>query len=338
VTDEIETAGSLITATATAALVDGPSPEKTAASHGACANCQTQTSGRFCSNCGQPSHLHRSLLHVIEETVHGILHLDGRIWRTLPMLIARPGRMSREYIEGRRTRYVSPIALYLFSVFLMFFVFSLTDGPGIATDVKVDRTETSDTAPAIAEKQGAAAEIGKVASTETEGQTDQSSLMKAIQEAAENGDISVETGNPEFNKTILKKLKNPEYAFYKIQQTAYKFAFLLIPISLPFVALLFLFRRSATLFDHSVFVLYSMSFMSLLFVAAACLDLLGGAVSEWIPLLLLTAPPAHMFFQLKGTYGLRWFSALWRTLALIMSAIFCLSVFIVLIVILGLTG
>jgi hypothetical protein len=336
VTNEIETAGSLITATATAALVDGPSPEKTAVSHGACANCQTQTSGRFCSNCGQPSHLHRSLLHVIEEIVHGILHLDGRIWRTLPMLIARPGRMSREYIEGRRTRYVSPIALYLFSVFLMFFVFSLTDGPGIATDVTVDRSEVADAAPVVTADTHAGAESASPAPVETV--SDETSVMTEIREAAENGDIKVETGSPELNKTILKKLKNPEYAFYKIQQTAYKFAFLLIPISLPFVALLFLFRRSATLFDHSVFVLYSMSFMSLLFVAAACLDLLGGAVSEWIPLLLLTAPPAHMFFQLKGTYGLSWFSALWRTLALIMSAIFCLSVFIVLIVILGLTG
>ncbi|MBU6320065.1 MAG: DUF3667 domain-containing protein [Alphaproteobacteria bacterium] len=332
----METAGSLITATATATLVDGPDPSKAAASHEACANCQTPTSGRFCSNCGQPTHLHRSLLHVVEEIVHGILHLDGRIWRTLPMLIARPGRMSREYIEGRRTRYVSPIALYLFSVFLMFFVFSLTDGPGIATDVTVDRSEVADAAPVVTADTHAGAESAPPAPVETV--SDETSVMTEIREAAENGDIKVETGSPELNKTILKKLKNPEYAFYKIQQTAYKFAFLLIPISLPFVALLFLFRRSATLFDHSVFVLYSMSFMSLLFVTAACLDLLGGIVSEWIPLLLLTAPPIHMFFQLKGTYGLGWFSALWRTLALIMSALFCLSVFIVLIVILGLTG
>ena len=61
-------------------------------------------------------------------------------------------------------------------------------------------------------------------------------------------------------------MKNPELAVYKIQNAAYKYAFLLVPISLPFVWLLFIWRRGTTLFDHAVYILYSLSFVSLLFI------------------------------------------------------------------------
>ena len=40
--------------------------------------------------------------------------------RTLPMLAWKPGELTRRYIDGQRARFVSPIALFLFCVFLMF--------------------------------------------------------------------------------------------------------------------------------------------------------------------------------------------------------------------------
>lgn len=322
--EEIDSAGALITAAAAASVIDQPEAHRGPASHGSCANCGFITSGRFCSNCGQATHIHRSILHVIEELVHGVLHLDGRIWRTLPMLIARPGKLSRTYIDGQRARFVSPFALYLFCVFLMVFVFSFTGGPKLGTDLDV----TSEDQVAI---EGTSPAPGSVDAGEPEWAT-------AIRTAATNGDIVVNTGNHANDKKILKKLKNPELAAYKIQQTAYKFAFLLIPISLPFVAILFLFRRGVTLFDHAVFVLYSLSFMSLLFVVIACLDGLHPVMDDWLGALLITIPPVHMFFQLKGAYTLSWFSALWRTGCLLASAVISLSLFVVLIVLMGLTG
>ena len=58
-------------------------------------------------------------------SLHGVLHFEGKIWRTLPLLAWRPGELTRRYIDGERARFVSPIALFLFSVFLMFAVFEL---------------------------------------------------------------------------------------------------------------------------------------------------------------------------------------------------------------------
>ncbi len=63
---------------------------------------------------------------MFEELLHGIFHFETKAWRTIPALIFTPGKLTRNYIAGQRTRYVSPLALFLFLIFLMFFVFSLT--------------------------------------------------------------------------------------------------------------------------------------------------------------------------------------------------------------------
>ena len=90
----------------------------------ACLNCGTALLGSHCHACGQPAHVHRSLSAFFHDLLHGVFHFEGKLWRTLPMLAWRPGRLTREYIDGRRASYVSPIAVFLFVVFLMFAVVS----------------------------------------------------------------------------------------------------------------------------------------------------------------------------------------------------------------------
>ena len=91
-----------------------------------CANCNTPINGNFCHNCGQSAHVHHSLLHLLEEMVHGLWHFDAKGWRTIPLLIAYPGELTRRYIDGQRVRFISPLGLFLFMVFFMFFVFSFS--------------------------------------------------------------------------------------------------------------------------------------------------------------------------------------------------------------------
>ena len=111
--------------------------------------------------------------------------------------------------------------------------------------------------------------------------------------------------------------ENPELILYKLQSNAYKYAWLLIVFSVPFLWLLFPFSRRFKLYDHTVFVTYSLSFMML---AASLLM----AVSGWNPwgmaggvgMAVLLYVPFHMYRQLRGTYELGRFGALWRTAAL----------------------
>lgn len=279
------------------------------ADHPLCADCGGQTLGRYCHQCGNAAHVHRTLAHLGHELLHGVAHFDSRAWRTLPMLAFRPGRLTRGWIEGQRARYVSPLALFLFTVFVMFMALSYLPAP-------TERSVAQEARAAAARIQ-AQAQAGDARGGAFRIQSD-GDWREAMVRLAREGQL--DTGDPKLDAKIRQKLENPDLTIYKLQQTFYKFSFLLIPISIPFVALLFLWKRGATLYDHGVFVLYSLTFMSALILLAALANRIGGQVSEVGATALALAVPTHMFFQLKGAYGLRWVSAAWRTVVLL---IFC---------------
>ena len=96
--------GGVVTAGLVASAIEKPTGQAGEHEAGTCSDCGAPTNGKFCANCGQPTHVHRTLLHLGEEVLHGVMHFDARIWRTLPLLAFNPGRLTREWIHGRRTR------------------------------------------------------------------------------------------------------------------------------------------------------------------------------------------------------------------------------------------
>src|ERR1700678_1051621 len=120
---------------------------------------------------------------------------------------------------------------------------------------------------------------------------------------------------PGWKGRLRKSLSNPDLLFYQLKSTAYKYSFMLIPISLPFLWLMFAWRRGVRMYDHAIFSLYSLSFMSLLLTLLALISA-AGLPSVVAPGIMII-PPVHMFMQLRETYALSIFSALWRTVALL---------------------
>jgi len=96
--------------------------DSTAAADGtSCANCGTRLVGPYCHGCGQPAHgSARSLGALFEDAWHTLTHLDARLWRTLGLLLVRPGALTVAFFGGRRARYLPPFRLYLV-VSLLFF-------------------------------------------------------------------------------------------------------------------------------------------------------------------------------------------------------------------------
>lgn len=375
---DLDAAGGAVSGGLVAGTLEKPEGKAGAAHDGTCSDCGHAVSGNFCANCGQPTHVHRTLLHLGEELLHGVMHFDGRVWRTVPLLVTNPGRLTREWVAGKRARYVSPLGLFLFTIFLMFFVLSFGGGykapnggalsPSLTTaeDVvaktrqqvaearaELDATEAASKGDPAARAgltearqrleitsdglKQAQAKLDEFKSTKASTRPDglqPGSWQAQLRDATTSGKIKSTTGG-EFSQTVLKKLANPDLALYKLQQTTYKFSFLLVPLSIPFVALLFLWKRGFTLYDHGVFVLYSLTFMAMLSMA---LGLLGKVswLSGPVALAAVFAPPAHMFAQLKGAYGLSVFSALWRTVLLLLFCLIVLSLFLVAIIYLGL--
>jgi hypothetical protein len=96
------------------------------ASGAACLNCAAELSGRWCSQCGQRAVATRPTLHeVLHEATHELAHLDGKIIRTVALLLFKPGALTVEFLEGKRVRSVTPIRIYLLCSLLFFGTLSL---------------------------------------------------------------------------------------------------------------------------------------------------------------------------------------------------------------------
>ena len=101
--------------------------------------------------------------------------------------------------------------------------------------------------------------------------------------------------------------------------------------------LLFFWRRDIFVYDHAIFVTYSISFMMLLVIAASLLRTMH--VSAWIVTIVLQViPPIHMYLQLRGAYGLSWLGALVRLVFLLFAAAMVLSIFVSLLFVIGALG
>lgn len=71
-----------------------------------------------------------SVAEFTHEAIEGVTHADSRLWKTLWLLIAKPGVLTLEFIEGRRARYLPPFRLYLVLSVLMFLIIALVTPHG----------------------------------------------------------------------------------------------------------------------------------------------------------------------------------------------------------------
>ncbi|KQS02153.1 hypothetical protein ASG11_15335 [Sphingomonas sp. Leaf357] len=352
-TGEIGTIGDIATGTLLGRAVEPRAGESHggARAHGVCLNCGTALIGEYCHACGQNEHVHRTLGSIGHDLLHGVFHFEGKIWRTIPMLVLHPGALTRRYVAGERARFVSPLALFLFTVFLMFATIHTFSGEFGGTNMtaaqRADATKRLD-----ANIAKASAELAKdKAAPGNKTATDIAALEATIKgmKTARSSITGLKTNDPYYNFTdmktgwapldhgIAKANANPGLMLYKLQSSAYKYSWALIPISTPFVALLFLWRRRYKMYDHAIFVTYSLAFMMGLVVLLSLLGKINAP--DWIfSLLVAFAPPVHMFAQLRGAYGLRKRSALWRTIALLIFAFVALIAFSILLLAMGLSG
>ena len=377
-----------------------------------CLNCGAAPTGRFCQECGQKTHIHRSISAIGHDLMHGVLHLDGKLWRTLPLLAFKPGKLTRRYIDGERAKFVSPMAMFLFSVFLMFAVFQAMGFTAPANleeearaqvdqqveaettrvtdqlaeiDVSLDRENLStaeradleaqrdklqedlvllDTRGAnigewlasngsavlddarsdaetnldVARERLANMEVGTSEHTDLaaeialgeQGITEVVQLEKQAEDAISTGltsDFDVgNTGVGLIDQTVEKWRSNPSLMLYKMQANAYKFSWLLIPLSIPFVWLVFAWKRRFKAYDHAIFVTYSIAFMSLFFLTLSVLGLVGVS-GKLLTLASLIVPPLHIYKQLRQSYGIGRFGAIWRLVFLLIIIVIVIALF-----------
>jgi hypothetical protein len=90
-----------------------------------CLNCGTQIYGRYCHICGQENIVAKQgFWAMIKHFIFDIFHFDGKFFDTLKHLLFRPGVITKEYNEGKRTKYLDPVRMYLFTSAIFFIIFS----------------------------------------------------------------------------------------------------------------------------------------------------------------------------------------------------------------------
>ena len=284
----------------------------------ACLDCGAELTGLYCQTCGQRAHLHRTIGAFWHDLVHGVLHFDAKTWHTLKLLAWRPGELTRRYIDGERTKFISPVALFLFSIFLMFAVFQIS---GVRSPADMGAPTRSTDALAVR---------GNSHSQEQD--------TFVIGETRDGTSLKVrKTGWAWVDHGLAKWHKDPGLMLYKLQSNSYKFSWLLILISIPFVWLLFAGSRRFNSYDHTVFITYSISFMTVVMSLLAILYR-TGLPPYAIGAITIVFPPVHLFKHLRGTYGLSVAGALWRLLALLLFIAVIIALFLQIVLLIGIAG
>jgi hypothetical protein len=275
-----------------------------------CANCATPLQGPWCHACGQLGEdFHRSWIHLVGESVEGLIHFDGRFWRTLPDLILRPARLTRLYLEGHRAPQIPPLRLFLVVLLVMFLAGSVggkdTQGPAV-------RTQN------VAGAQAMEINVGRGKLTDEQ----KAKIKGAIgQIKVQFGSKPDPAGSAWLRERIGRVVDNPLAFQLILESWSERFAFLMLPISALLMSLLFAFQRRFYLFDHLVFCMHSLSFLGLLIGAVILLSSLLGDWADW----LWFAPPVHLFAHMRGVYRTSVIGALIRMLLLFVGSVagFC---------------
>lgn len=268
--------------------------------------------GRYCSDCGQSTDDHkRPILHLLREGMEGLVHLDGRLIRTLPLLFFHPGRLARDHMDGRRMRHVPPFRLFLISLFLFMLSMEVTvsgasQGHGMTVTVRDGlKTKVVEATPS----QMADILLG-------EKTPEQIANGEGGTQAAVQGKSLWVDPRAWIRGRIQRALANPEYFELLVFTWAHRLAILLLPIFASQLMLLYAWQKQFYAYDHLV---VSMQFLAFVFLITGLAWLLpdplrgvstvGAAV--WVPI--------NLYILLRGAYGSGVVGALARTACLWLS-------------------
>ena len=291
----------------------------------ACRNCGTQAPLKFCPECGQETTLHPPTLgEFLHEFVGHYVALEGALWQTLKLLLTKPGRLTREYLDGRRRRYVLPLRLYLTCSFLFFLVVKLT--PVVAPDHAVVVDLSGKRLGTVAELQAKADAIAKAASVTASGGVVPHRPTYERMHPVDCGGRNQRGCN--WVETLINNSgagfgDHPQEVVQHMQAHIIAYAPYLIFLMLPaFAGLMKLtyWNRRMTYGEHVVFSLHVHAFWFLLFLAIWLLP-------EDLASLLELYVPVYGTWAMHETYGGRWVVTILR--AAFASAIYTLLLGIV---------
>jgi len=285
-----------------------------------CLDCGAAVTGRHCEQCGQSSEVHvLSMREVAGDVTHSLLHLDSRVWRTLKLLVLKPGELTREFIAGRHQRYLPPFRLYLAISILFFALSALLPGTSL---VHTDSSGNKVIAPVVIETREQAAVTAQSALDELPAEVRKELAAagvdaRAIEEASAGSDpctpnlprIFGVDWNDSLKRACLKiRADGGAQLAERFAATAPKLMFLFLPL-MAAVALLFYWKPRRLYAEHLVLFLHNHAFMFLLILvtqivsAIASLKLPFIGVLGFVNFLLFLYLLHYIYRSMRVVYG-----------------------------------
>jgi hypothetical protein len=285
-----------------------------------CPNCATPLKGAWCYQCGQLAEdFHRSAAKLLFESFRELIDIDNRIWRTLPDLLVRPGRLTRGYLDGHRAPQVPPLRLFLV-VLLALFLVGLNTGPPPHLNLPTSKDARLNSEEAIKRVEG----DKNIAPADKREIIDE--IKKAqleINKSKSNGQIQFDDNKADaaaqwLSAHVKNAIAHQSEFWQAVQNWAERFAVLMLPLAAILLSVLFMFQRRFFVFDHIIFSMHSLSFLCLLLTAMfAWNHYLPIKVGGW-PLL---AAPVHLFAHMRGVYQTSIFGTLFRMFLLFIGSV-----------------
>jgi Protein of unknown function (DUF3667) len=269
-------------------LAPVPSPEVAAitlaAVEGLCTNCDHplgEPRPRFCPSCGQETNIKAPTVGEFAQQFSGTYFAsEGALWRTIKMLLTRPGELTAQYLNGRRKHYVLPLRLFLSISLVMLLTMRIVGALQFSTLDDPEFTKTLPDRPsAIALELGFARAGIEEGAFFCEGLP--AWLCKRLQRRMDTSTVAL--------------LASIEKASDRVASNAGLVMFVLLPAFA--LGLAFFFRwRGFSFTEHLVFALHLHAFWFLV-VAVMMLGI------EWLVVLGLIVIPAYAALAFRRVYG-----------------------------------
>lgn len=329
-----------------------------------CRNCGARIGERFCTVCGQlGADFQRPVWDLVASSLGDMFALDGRLWRSLPMLLLRPGRMTRDYIDGRRARFVPPFRLFLLASVIFFLtVFAVLERQPWIKALRLSPSDASPSSIAITgdtqfsigiSNEAELAELRR--QLEAEGLTpDARAALEAALEDAEqsafldafinpDGSVdrerlrqSVTDANPALSQAelasalagaeqIANVYENQERFGERMKEWAPRFTLLFLPTFSLLLAVSYAWHRRRYFYDH---IITGLHFQTFVYVLGTLLILASVALPAFAPYAAAAGfliVPVYLWRMLRVTYDTGYLLAALRTGFLLTGAIAVLT-------------
>lgn len=273
-----------------------------------CLNCGAEVMGRYCQVCGQENvELKETFWHLLVHFVEDLTHFDGKIWLTLKYLLTKPAFLTKEYMLGKRGKYIHPIRMYLFISAVFFLViFSGKEG----SDNKLDTPNITKGKLAVGKKQ--ADSLNLHFGTDTTTYSSIAAYDSAQKLLHENKRDSWVTKNIEHRFILLnQKYKGDNKALFgsvveKFKHYFSRMLYVSLPIFALFLWLLYCRNKQYYFVDHIIFSIHLYcAFFIYLFIYKIVNDgvqFFSTSISYWLGLQLGVGLPLYLYKSMRNQF------------------------------------